>query len=127
MPADAPAHVIGVDPDRDSVTASVVEASTTAEVAAAMSSSSSGQTGTPRRSSGPGLLRRWLPKGTDLIIGAVRLAIIEDRLNTMPRKLVGCQDVVDGHDPGTASRSSSPNAATASASSPGRSGAAIPP
>ena len=34
-----------------------------------------------------GLLRRWLPKGTDLIIGAVRLAIIEDRLNTMPRKL----------------------------------------
>ena len=26
-------------------------------------------------------------KGTDLDIGAVRLAIIEDRLNTMPRKL----------------------------------------
>ena len=34
-----------------------------------------------------GLLRRWLPKGTDLNIGTVRLAIIEDRLNTMPRKL----------------------------------------
>ena len=34
-----------------------------------------------------GLLRRWLPKGTDLNIGPVRLAIIEDRLNTMPRKL----------------------------------------
>ena len=34
-----------------------------------------------------GLLRRWLPKGTDLNIGAVRLAIIEDNLNTMPRKL----------------------------------------
>ena len=34
-----------------------------------------------------GLLRRWLPKGTDLNIGAMRLAIIEDRLNTMPRKL----------------------------------------
>ena len=34
-----------------------------------------------------GLLRRWLPKGTDPNIGAVRLAIIEDRLNTMPRKL----------------------------------------
>ena len=33
-----------------------------------------------------GLLRRWLPKGTDLNIGPVRLAIIEDRLNTMPRK-----------------------------------------
>ena len=30
---------------------------------------------------------RWLPKGTDLIIGPVRLAIIEDHLNTMPRKL----------------------------------------
>ena len=34
-----------------------------------------------------GLLRRWLPKGTDLNIGSVRLAIIEDLLNTMPRKL----------------------------------------
>ena len=34
-----------------------------------------------------GLLRRWLPKGTDLNIGTVRLAIIEDHLNTMPRKL----------------------------------------
>ena len=34
-----------------------------------------------------GLLRRWLPKGTDLNIGPVRLAIIEDHLNTMPRKL----------------------------------------
>ena len=31
-----------------------------------------------------GLLRRWLPKGTDLNIGTVRLAIIEDHLNTMP-------------------------------------------
>ena len=34
-----------------------------------------------------GLLRRWLPKSTDLDIGAVRLAVIEDNLNTMPRKL----------------------------------------
>ena len=34
-----------------------------------------------------GLLRRWLPKGTALDIGAVRLAIIEDRLNAMLRKL----------------------------------------
>ena len=34
-----------------------------------------------------GLLRRWLPKGTDLNIGPVRLAIVEDHLNTMPRKL----------------------------------------
>ena len=34
-----------------------------------------------------GLLRRWLPKGTVLNIGPVRLAVIEDLLNTMPRKL----------------------------------------
>ena len=34
-----------------------------------------------------GLLRRWLPKSTDLNVGQVRLAVIEDRLNTMPRKL----------------------------------------
>ena len=34
-----------------------------------------------------GLLRRWLPKSTDLNIAAVRLAIIEDNLNTMPRRL----------------------------------------
>ena len=34
-----------------------------------------------------GLLRRWLPKGADPNIGPVRLAIIEDPLNTMPRKL----------------------------------------
>ena len=34
-----------------------------------------------------GLLRRWLPKSTDLNVGAVRLAVIEDNLNTMPRKL----------------------------------------
>ena len=33
-----------------------------------------------------GLLRRWLPKSTDLNIGPVRLAIIEDNLNTMPRR-----------------------------------------
>ena len=35
MPATAPAHVIGVDPDRDSVTVSVVATSTNAEVATA--------------------------------------------------------------------------------------------
>ena len=34
-----------------------------------------------------GLLRRWLPKSTDLDINPVRLAVIEDHLNTMPRKL----------------------------------------
>ncbi len=32
-----------------------------------------------------GLLRRWLPQSTDLNVGAVRLAIIEDHLNTMPQ------------------------------------------
>ena len=34
-----------------------------------------------------GLLRRWLPKSTDLNIGPVRLAVIEDHLNTMPRRI----------------------------------------
>ena len=34
-----------------------------------------------------GLLRRWLPKGTNLNVGAVRLAVIADNLNHMPRKL----------------------------------------
>ena len=34
-----------------------------------------------------GLLRRWLPKGTNLNIGAVRLALIQDSINLMPRKL----------------------------------------
>ena len=38
-----------------------------------------------------GLLRRWLPKSTDLNIGPVRLAIIEDNLNTMPRKTLNWQ------------------------------------
>ena len=33
------------------------------------------------------ILRRRLPKGTDLNIGAARLSVIEDRINTMPRKL----------------------------------------
>ncbi len=32
-----------------------------------------------------GLLRRWLPKGTSLDIGQLRLAVIEDKLNHMPR------------------------------------------
>ena len=34
-----------------------------------------------------GLLRRWLPKSTDLDIGPVHLAVIEDNLNTMPRRI----------------------------------------
>ena len=34
-----------------------------------------------------GLLCRWLPIGTDLNIATARLAVIEDRVNTMPRKL----------------------------------------
>ena len=34
-----------------------------------------------------GLLRRWLPKSTDLDTSPARLAVIEDNLNTMPRKL----------------------------------------
>lgn len=34
-----------------------------------------------------GILRRWLPKGTDLNIATARLSVIEDRINNMPRKL----------------------------------------
>ncbi len=34
-----------------------------------------------------GLIRRWLPKSTDLDVNPVRLAIIEDQPDTMPRKL----------------------------------------
>ena len=35
-------------------------------------------------------MKRWLSKGTDLNVGTVQLAIIEDHLNTMPRKLHDC-------------------------------------
>ena len=33
------------------------------------------------------LLRRWLPKGTSLDIGQLRLSVIEDNLDHMPRRL----------------------------------------
>ena len=33
------------------------------------------------------LLRRWLPKGTSLDVGQLRLSVIEDNLNHMPRRL----------------------------------------
>ena len=42
-----------------------------------------------------GLLRRWLPKGTPLDLNPLRLAIIEDKLNTMPRKLHDWQSAAD--------------------------------
>ena len=34
-----------------------------------------------------GLLRRWLPKGTDINVNPTHLSVIENNLNTMPRKL----------------------------------------
>ena len=34
-----------------------------------------------------GMLRRWLPKSTNLNIGQIPLSIIEDNLNLMPRRL----------------------------------------
>ncbi len=34
-----------------------------------------------------GLLRRWLPKGTPLDLSPLRLAVIEDNLNWMPRRI----------------------------------------
>ena len=41
----------------------------------------------PTNKQANGLLRRWLPKSTDLDLGPVPLALIEDNLNEMPRKL----------------------------------------
>ena len=37
-----------------------------------------------------GMLRRWLPKSTNLNIGQIPLSIIEDNLNLMPRRLHNC-------------------------------------
>ena len=34
-----------------------------------------------------GILRRWLPKSTDLNISRARLSVVEDRINNMPRNL----------------------------------------
>ena len=42
-----------------------------------------------------GLLRRWLPKGTSLDIAQLRLAVIEDNLNHMPRRLHHWQSAAD--------------------------------
>lgn len=42
-----------------------------------------------------GLLRRWLPKGTPLDLNPLRLSIIEDNLNWMPRKLHNWQSAAD--------------------------------
>ena len=42
-----------------------------------------------------GLLRRWLPKGTSLDIGQLRLSVIEDKLNHMPRRLHHWQSAAD--------------------------------
>ena len=41
------------------------------------------------------LLRRWLPKGTSLDIGQLRLSVIEDKLNHMPRRLHDWQSAAD--------------------------------
>ena len=44
-----------------------------------------------------GLLRRRLPKGTDLNTNPVRLAVIADNRNTMPRKLHNWKSAADIH------------------------------
>ncbi len=44
-----------------------------------------------------GLLRRWLPKGTPLDLSPLRLAVIEDNLNWMPRRLHNWQSAADIH------------------------------
>ena len=41
------------------------------------------------------LLRRWLPKGTSLDVGQLRLSVIEDNLNHMPRRLHDWQSAAD--------------------------------
>ncbi len=42
-----------------------------------------------------GLLRRWLPKGTPLDLNPLRLSVIEDNLNWMPRRLHNWQSAAD--------------------------------
>ncbi len=42
-----------------------------------------------------GLLRRWLPKGTPLDLHSLRLSLIEDNLNWMPRRLHNWQSAAD--------------------------------
>ena len=42
-----------------------------------------------------GLLRRWLPKGTPLDLSPLRLSIIEDNLNWMPRRIHNWQSAAD--------------------------------
>ena len=42
-----------------------------------------------------GLLRRWLPKGTPLDLNPLRLAVIEDNLNWMPRRIHNWQSAAD--------------------------------
>ena len=44
-----------------------------------------------------GLLRRWLPKSTPLDLSPLRLSIIEDNLNWMPRKLHHRASTADIH------------------------------
>ena len=44
-----------------------------------------------------GLLRRWLPKGTPLDLSPLRLAVIEDNLNWMPRRLHNWQSAANIH------------------------------
>ena len=56
-------------------------------IASRCTSASRARRGSAPPTSKPTAFSDALPKGTDLNIGPVRLAIIEDRLNTMPRKL----------------------------------------
>ncbi|WP_420437308.1 IS30 family transposase [Candidatus Poriferisodalis sp.] len=44
-----------------------------------------------------GLLRRWLPKGTSLDLSPLRLSIIEDNLNWMPRRLHNWQSAAEAY------------------------------
>ncbi len=53
----------------------------------------------PTNENGNGLIRRYVGKGTDLsVFGPADLKRIEDRINTMPRRVLGWRSARDVYD-----------------------------